>query len=709
MIKKKLLILVLSVFTSVMYSQTIREYNYNSSNGSTISTWYDSPGKIVYPTGYSNSSSKTPVIFVHGITGKMSNSYNANIDQVKRYNLKAAFVQLKPLGSTIENGKLLSKMIDRVRWHYNAETVSIVAHSKGGMDTERALYGQNAYTSANLPSFKYEKVDGVYTFSSPVRGARVADVGSTLSWFSGVVWATMWYTNGWSLTSGNVNSFHNWARGWRINSNTTFKNYYNQNGRSYSRINLSEDNTTRWWAHQSNDECYKTAAGSNTVEWVFCYVGRPFQHSVGAYIDAYWEWDWFDSGWRNWHSNSDGFISEYRAKRVVNANASPSYTPGAGDSNYRTMQDANHTSLWEKGQDHFSREAAPYLHYGLYNGASRPSANAARGNAISAKDPVIAKKSSILASSGNLYYGKDGKTNFIVEESNKMIEFVIYGENEIRDLILINKETGKETKIEIIGSNEDTFSKAAITVANASNLEKGNYDLLVDEKDFLVVANNKETSTAFAVNLNFDAEKGYDGETMEVGIANEDNGIDFNSVKVKATLSMVALDENTPIKMDKVVAKNYVFKPTSKKGIYAMSFGNLNPGSTYSLRIEAISEKGDVLLSRNIVSSFYVKKDIRMKDISVIKNNENKAKRVGSLSIDVYPNPTANKITVNSITKETINKVELLNDRGEVVKSFNVNTSKFDFNAKALNLSKGLYMLRISTNAETVMKKIIIE
>ncbi len=708
MIKRKLLILVLSVFAFTMSAQTIREYNYNAASGSNISTWYDSPGKIVYPTGFSTYSSKTPVIFVHGITGKLSGAYKANMDQVRNYHLKAAFVQLKPLGSTVENGKLLSKMIDRVRWHYNVETVSIVAHSKGGMDTERALYGQNAYTSRNLPSFKYEKVDGVYTFSSPVRGARVADVGSTLSWFSGVIWATMWYTNGWSLTSGNVNSFHNWARGWRINSNGTYKNYYNPNGRAYSRINLKEDNTTRWWAHQSNDECYKTSEGSNVVEWVFCYVGRPFQHSIGAYIDAYWEWDWFNSGWRNWHSSSDGFISEYRAKRVVNTNPNPRFTPGAGDSNYRTMKDANHTSLWEIGQNHFSREAAPYLHYGLYRGGAAR-ANATNVDERVSKDEVVARKSTILASSGNLYYSKNGKTKFIVEESNNTIEFIIYSENSIKELNLRNKATGKLHKVSIIGSNEDPFSKAAITVANADNLEKGVYDVVLDEKDFLLVANNKESSTAFAVNLNFDAERGYNGETIEVGIANKDNAIDFNNVNVTATLSKVALDQNTPVSMEKVVVKNYKLTPTEKEGIYAIAFENLTPGSTYSLRIEATSEKGEVLLSRNVVTSFYVKKDIELKTVSVQVNDTEKTKELGALSIDVYPNPTADKVTVTSITKNTINTVTLLNDSGNVVKKFQVNNTTFGFNTKALNLPKGLYMLKINTDIDTVIKKIVIK
>lgn len=694
---KKIILIVFCALTTLFYAQSIQEVNYNVSGGTTTS--YDNPGTILYPTGYSKSDYKTPVVFIHGITGTLSGSYTANIDQVRNYNLNAAFVQLKPLGSTIENGKLLKKMIDKIRWHYNAETVSIVAHSKGGMDTERALYGQNPYTNSNLPSFGYEKVDGVYTFSSPVRGARVADVGSTLSWFSGVVWATMWYTNGWSLTSGNVNSFHNWARGWRINSTSTFQNYYNQNGASYSRINMSEDNTTRWWAHQSNDECYEDV-------WYYCYIGRPFQHSVGAYIDAYWEWDWFNSGWRNWHSNSDGFISEYRAKRYANTNSSPSLTPGAGDTNYRTMRDANHSSLWESEENHFTREVAPYLHRGLY-GTVRSTTEAQVENQKN-KDEVKVQRSRMMASNGNMYFGKDGKTNFIVEESNNTIEFIIYSSSALDSFELINKVTNTSHIIEVLETRKDDFSGAFVTVANSNNLEKGTYDLKTKDNEFLVIANNKETSTAFALNLNFDEKTGYNGEFIEVGIANKDNAIDFNNVTVTATLTKVALNENTPIKMDKVINKDYTFIPTAKEGIYKIAFNDLTSGSVYSLRVKAIATTGEVLLSRNIVSTFYIKKDIEPMSISVITERKNNSKKVGFNTINVYPNPTSGMLTINN-SKNSINSIEILNNQSQSLKTFNVNKSNFNINLRELGFKSGLYILKIQTTTETIIKKIMVK
>lgn len=699
---KKTLTLLACILTVYAFSQSISQRNYNVSGGSP--TNHDTPGRILFPTGYSNHSTKTPVIFVHGITGKLSGSYDANIEQVKSRNLKAAFVQLKPLGSTIENGKLLSKMINYVRWHYNTETVSIVAHSKGGMDTERALYGQNAYYNYSRPSFSYEDVDGVYTFSSPVRGARLADTGATLSWFSNVVWATMWYTNGWSLTSGHVNGFHNWARGWRINSTSTFKNASNPNGASYSRINMSQDNTTKWWAHQSNDECYDNI-------WYYCYVGRPLHHSIGAYMDAYWEWDWFNSGWRNWHSNSDGFISEYRAKRYANQNSHPRLTPGAGDSNYRTIRDANHTSLWVSGENHFSREVAGYLHAGLYNGGhwSRPTNNNTSPNRQETKKEVEVHNSSILASSGNLYFAKDGKTNFIVEENNNPLNFIIYGDQKIENFILVNQKSGKEFIIEVTHSQKDDFSSAIINVANTSELEKGNYILKSDIKDFLVIANNEKTSTAFAVNLNFNEETGYNGETIEVAIANKDNAIDFEHVSVTADLTKVANNQDDTIAMGKTIKQHFSLSPSTKKGFYNIEFENLAPGSIYSLRIEATSTKGDVLLSRNIVNTFYVKKDIEIKPVSVVvaKNDTKQSRAINQ--INVYPNPATNNVVISNIAKNNINTIKLVDGKGNLIKEFKVSNTQLNIDLKAMNLPKGLYILKVETDKKTTTKKLVIE
>ena len=684
----------------LLSAQTIQEINYNVSGG--ITTSYDNPGKILYPTGFSRHSHYTPVIFVHGIGSKLSSSYEANIDQVKNRNLNAAFVQLEPFGSTIDNGKLLMKMIDKVRAHYNVATVSIVAHSKGGLDTERALYGQNPYTNTNLPSFGFERVDGVHTLSSPVRGARVADLGATLSWFSGVVWAAVWYTNGWSLTSGNVNSFHNWAEGWTINSTTTFRNYDNPNGAAYNRINMKEDNTTFWYAHQSNDECYDNV-------WYYCYVGRPFHHSVGAYADAYWEWDWFNSGWKNWHSNSDGFISEYRSKRNANTNPLPRLTQNAGDFNSRVINDANHSSLWEDGENHLTTEVMPYLNRGLYNSSNGNKQSLEPSNPIKLEeDRVKVRNSQILVSNGNMYFGKDGKTDYIVEENKKPIEFVVYSTTILNTLELINTETKEKYQIEITDSKKDDMSGAYVGIGYTSTLLKGEYNLSTKSNDFLLFANNSETSTAFALNLNFNEKEGYNGEVLEIGIANKDNAINFDAVSVVASLSEVASGHDKQIAIDRVKINEYAFKPTSKEGMFEVSFPNLNPGSVYSIRVEAKAKNGDVLLSRNIVKTFYVRQDIQMQNVSVKEEITPVKDNINMGSIELYPNPASGVVTISS-QEETINAIQLMSARGTILETILINNTEYKLNIEKYNLPKGLYLLKVTTNTGTSVEKLLVD
>ena len=87
---KNTLFMLFCASTMVLFAQSIQEINYNVSGG--VSTSYDSPGKILYPVGFTRSNYRTPVIFVHGITGKLSGSYEANIAQVRSNRINAAFV-----------------------------------------------------------------------------------------------------------------------------------------------------------------------------------------------------------------------------------------------------------------------------------------------------------------------------------------------------------------------------------------------------------------------------------------------------------------------------------------------------------------------------------------------------------------------------------------------------------------------------------------
>ena len=678
------------------FSQNIHEYEYNVNNG-WLSNSYNTPGNIIYPVGYSRRNVKTPVVFVHGITGKVSNSYKANIEQAINYQLNTAFVQLNPLGTPEQNGKLLKRMIDHITAHYGVATVSIVAHSKGGMDTERALYGRNPYNTS-IPSFGYEKVDGVYTFSSPVRGARVADVGAALSW-TGVAFIAMWYANGYYLTSGSVNSFHDWAKSWRINSNNTFRNAYHPNGASYSRINMTEDNTTRWWAHQSDDPCYQNI-------WYYCYVGNGFHHSAGAYYDAYWQWAGFNSGWRNWHTSNDGFISEYRAKRSVITDNSNALTPGAGDSNYRVTHDANHTSLWERGENHFSNEVAPYLHYGLYNVSGRPAATNDITD-MSPKQKVEGKELSelIMGSNGFAYVGKNSQSDFVIEHDNQPINIIFYTAQPVKQFSLQNN-SGNVFTYSIIDSKHDNLSGTEQAVAHVENLPKGVYTLTLPVNEFIAMTSYDDSKVAFAVNMHFKESDGYNGQNIEVAIADAYQNIDLSQLELSANLSLISSTGDTPVSFDKIQAQTYQFEPVNgKPGHFMTHFDNLTPGAVYAMQLTARVNTGNQLLARNLLNTFYVHQTLPVQIINVVEST-NAVPEITSGMVSIYPNPAQHVVNLY-IEKNQDAKIHIYDVTGKQV-------YQADMTAPLLKLDisqwqKGIYLVKIKSENSLITKQLLVK
>jgi HAMP domain-containing protein len=673
------------------HAQSIRTVYHNVNNG-TPSSSVNTPGTILYPTGYNAYDYKTPIVFVHGFTGKLTGAYEANIDIVRSYGFNAAFVQLDPMGTTEDNGMLLKRMIDRITAHFGSATVSIVAHSKGGMDTERALYGHNPY-DYSIPSFGYEKVDGVYTFGSPLRGSRLADVGSSLSW-TGIAWIAMWYTNGFSMTSANVQAFRNWAKSWRINSNGTFRNYYNPNGASYSRINLIEDNTTRWWAHQSDDPCYAD-------RWYFCYGGNVFHHTVGAYLDAYWEWDWFNSGWRNWHPENDGFIAVYRAQRSMISNNTPALTPGAGDSNYITMNDADHISLWDPGEGHFRDEVAPYVHYGLYDHMQyRPARqtnekkNITDNGADVISDPVY-------LSNGYVYVARNGQASVIVENDQAEYQWMVFSDEPVDQIILSG--SGVSYTLNAEETYFDALANAHISIFSQGDLEKGVYNFSVTNgRDAVVFANNLNPLYGFAVKWNMNDSEGYKGNPVEIKVAGIDKE-NLDDMAIVAELTRISHD-NKPLDAGRL--KKIDLAATlvdAGKGLFVLQLPDLLPGEQYAVKVNALLQSGNQYLHRNAITTFYVHEDLPMKDVSVAKN-ELHAPSTGNLII--YPNP-ADDIATLDLPFEGNKTVMIKDISGKTLMEFH--TEKNALQISVNDLKQGTYIIQVEIGEKVLTDKLIVE
>ncbi|NPA43871.1 MAG: T9SS type A sorting domain-containing protein [Chlorobi bacterium] len=684
--KRTSFLLILIWAWAGLHAQTIRTVYHNVQNGQPGSS-VNRPGTILYPTGYTAYDDKTPVIFVHGFTGKLTGSYEAHIADVIRGGLHAAFVQLEPMGTPEENGMLLKRMIDQVAAHYGSTTVSIVAHSKGGMDTERALYGKNPY-NPSIPSFGFEKVDGVYTFGSPLKGSRVADVGAALSW-TGIAWIAMWYTNAFHLTSANVQEFHNWASSWRIQSNGSFRNYYNPRGASYSRINMIEDNTTRWWAHQSDDPCYGG-------RWYFCYVGNAFHHSAGAYYDAYWEWDWLNSGWRNWHTDNDGFIAVYRARREVITDASPALTPGAGDANYITTRDADHISLWDPGEGHFAVEVLPYLHRALYvNRTARP-AGEPRTKEGGTDSPSTPENGAYL-SDGYIYAFPGGEGRILAETAGPHVIWV-YAPQPLTEITVAGSK-GKERVLTPYKTRFDAVAGAYATYFKWEPAEAGYYHLQTGESAGAIAGVlNLAPRAGFAVQWNWDENKGYTGNPVDVIVSGMP---ETARVRVYAQLARIS-DNGRPMAFDEIKSFEIEGVRTDESAHkYQIRFPSLQSGAHYAVRVYAVADEGEHLLARNAINTFYVHEELPLKDVAV---RPVPVRETGEQSL-FYPNPVKEKLYIRPANGGQA-QVLILTMDGRIVRR---STIEGEGALDVSGLKAGAYWLEIRRNGGKEMHTLLVE
>jgi triacylglycerol esterase/lipase EstA (alpha/beta hydrolase family) len=136
------------------------------------------------PPNYS--SSKPPVVFVQGKNGNATNWYGETVyhgvnDMYTKFyeaGYQTVFVQLYDAAgegseTQYKNGQLLATMLKAISQRFNGQKVNIVAHSKGGPDTQAALihYGAHQY------------VGKVITLGSPHYGSELADL--SYSWYAG--------------------------------------------------------------------------------------------------------------------------------------------------------------------------------------------------------------------------------------------------------------------------------------------------------------------------------------------------------------------------------------------------------------------------------------------------------------------------------------------------------------------------------------------
>ncbi|WP_246946089.1 esterase/lipase family protein [Bacillus pinisoli] len=141
---------------------------------------------------------KHPILFVHGLNSSSNTWWNDNnmYDTAYQNGYETAFIDLYPTKNMWDNGLLLSEKI-RDMYNYFGEKVVVVAHSKGGIDTQSALVHYGAYPY----------VARVITLSSPHYGSELADLAysSSAGWLAGILGSKSDAT--YSLQTGYMKNF----------------------------------------------------------------------------------------------------------------------------------------------------------------------------------------------------------------------------------------------------------------------------------------------------------------------------------------------------------------------------------------------------------------------------------------------------------------------------------------------------------------------
>lgn len=138
-------------------------------------------GNIYYGATPSNLRAGSPVIvFIHGYSSRASTWFEGNDMYTRAFNdgYRTAFVSVNPDKDMWVNGQLFSTMLGTITNRFGVNKVVVVAHSKGGLDTDAALVHYGAHT----------RVERVISLGSPHYGTPLADLAQSgwVSWLSSV-------------------------------------------------------------------------------------------------------------------------------------------------------------------------------------------------------------------------------------------------------------------------------------------------------------------------------------------------------------------------------------------------------------------------------------------------------------------------------------------------------------------------------------------
>lgn len=170
--------------TVVSKSEPLFTITGKASNGNS-----ETPGEWYIGSTPPNLIPNSPVLlFVPGLNNVAQVFWEDNDMYQTAYNAgyQTAFVQLYDAGGASatmwDNGALLAQKISEISNHFGGKPITVVAYSKGGVDTQTALTYYGAW----------QYVNNVITLSSPHHGSQLADLAysSGAGWLADLMGAT---------------------------------------------------------------------------------------------------------------------------------------------------------------------------------------------------------------------------------------------------------------------------------------------------------------------------------------------------------------------------------------------------------------------------------------------------------------------------------------------------------------------------------------
>jgi pimeloyl-ACP methyl ester carboxylesterase len=158
-------------------------------------------GTIYYGAVPANAGTKPVLVFIHGYNSSAKTWWDGNDMYNKAFadGYRTAFVSVHPDQNMWTNGQMFAGMLNTICAKYGVSRVVVIAHSKGGVDSDAALVHYNAWN----------RVERVITLGTPHFGTPLADLASSgwTSWLGAIFGQNNNATK--SLQTGTMAAFRN--------------------------------------------------------------------------------------------------------------------------------------------------------------------------------------------------------------------------------------------------------------------------------------------------------------------------------------------------------------------------------------------------------------------------------------------------------------------------------------------------------------------